>query len=123
MINHFKLKRNIKITHSFLFGFIFSQLNINVDETASNLTQISYGFFLLSLVALICFINVLGFIITYFLIQQGNYENKYPKWSKIINYYKKSSLVYVSIEAFLCLICLLLLVFFSISLVYSGIKI
>jgi len=77
----------------------------------------------LSLVALICFINVLGFIITYFLIQQGNYENKYPKWSKIINYYKKSSLVYVSIEAFLCLICLLLLVFFSISLVYSGIKI
>ena len=47
------------------------------------------GIFILSLVALICFINVLGFIITYFFIQRGNSENKYPKLSKIINYYKK----------------------------------
>ena len=46
MINHFKLNRNIKITQSFsLFGIILSQLNLNVDDTASNLTQISYGFF------------------------------------------------------------------------------
>ena len=89
IINHFKLNRNIKITQSFsLFGFILSQLNLNVDDTASNLTQISYGFFLLSLVALICFINVLGFMITYILIQQGNYEQKYPKLRKFINYYK-----------------------------------
>jgi hypothetical protein len=45
IINHFKLNRNTKITQSFLFSFIFSHLNINVDETASYLTQISYGFF------------------------------------------------------------------------------
>ena len=81
IINHFKLNRNIQITQSFsLFSFILSQLNLNVDDTASSLTQISYGFFfLLSLVALICFINVLGFMITYILIQKGNYEQKYPK--------------------------------------------
>ena len=121
-INHFKLNRNIKITQSFLFGFIFSQLDLNVDDTASNLTQISYGFFLLSLVALICFINVIGFMITYIIIQQGNYEIKYPKLSKIINYYKKSTLIYVSIEVCLCLICLILLVCYSFLLVYSGIK-
>jgi hypothetical protein len=46
IINHFKLNRNTKITQSFLFSFIFSHLNINVDETASYLTQISYGFFI-----------------------------------------------------------------------------
>jgi hypothetical protein len=108
----FKLK-NIKITQSFsLFGIVMSQLNLNVDETASNITQISYGFLLLSLIALICFINVVGFMITYILIQQGNYEIKYPKLSKFINYYKKSTLVYVSVEAFLCLTCLILMVFF-----------
>jgi hypothetical protein len=121
IINHFKLNRNIQITQS-LFGLILSQLNLNVDETASNLTQISYGFFLLSFVALFCFLNVLGFMVTYILIQKGNYEQKYPKLRKIINYYKKSTLLYVSIEAFLCLICLILLVFFSFLLVYSGIK-
>jgi hypothetical protein len=123
MIKHFKLNRNIKITQSFsFFAFIFSQLNLNVDETASNLTQFSYGIFLLSLVALSCFLNVLGFMISYILIQQGNYEIKYPKLKKIIHYYQKSTLVYVSIEAFLCLICLILLVSYSFLLVYFGIK-
>ena len=48
MINHFNLK-NIKISQSFsLFSFLFSQRNLNVNNTASSLTQISYGFFLLS---------------------------------------------------------------------------
>ena len=121
MMNHFKLNRNIQITQS-LFGLILSQLNLNVDDTASNLTQISYGVFLLSLVALICFLIVLGFILSYILIQQGNYEHKYPKLRKFINYYTKSTLVYVSIEAFLCLNCLILLVYFSFWLVYSGIQ-
>ena len=123
IINYFKLNRKIKRTQSFSFvAFILSQFNLNVDETASNLTQFSYGIFLLSLVALICFINVLGFMITYILIQKGNYEQKYPKLSKFINYYKKSTLIYVSIEAFLCLVCLILLVSYSFLLVYSGIK-
>ena len=80
------------------------------------------AFFLLSLVALICFINVVGFMITYILIQQGNYEIKYPKLKKILSYYQKTSLIYVSVEVFLCFICLILLVFFSFLLVYSGIK-
>ena len=47
-INQFNLNINIniKITKSFsLFGLVFSQLNLNVDETASNLTQFSYGIF------------------------------------------------------------------------------
>ena len=52
IINHFKLNRNIQITQSFsLFSFILSQLNLNVDDTASSFTQISYGF-LSSLVVL-----------------------------------------------------------------------
>lgn len=121
MINQFKLNTNIKISQSF-FSFIFSHLNLNVDDTASNLIQVYYGVFLLSLVALICFINILGFMISYILIKKGNYEIKYPKLKKIINYYKNSTLVYVSIEAFLCLICLSFLVGFSFLLVYYGIK-
>ena len=123
IIHLFKLNINIKITHSFsLFGLIMSQLNLNVEDTASNLIQISYGFFLLSLVALVCFLNVVGFMITYILIQQGNYEKKYPQLNRFINFYKKSTILYVSIEVFLCLICLLLLVGFSFLLVSSGIN-
>ena len=119
-INHFKFNKNIR--QSFLFNFIFSHLNLNIDETASHFTQFSYGVFLLSLVAMFCFINVIGFLITYILIQQGDYENKYPKFKKIINYFKKSTLLYVAIEALLCLSCLILLVCFSFINVTSGIN-
>jgi hypothetical protein len=119
MINKFKLNTNIKTTQSFsLFSFVMSQLNINIDETASSLTRVSYGVFLLSLVGLLCFINVLGFMITYVLIQKGNYE--IIKLSKIINYYQKGTLLYVAMEALLCL--LILLVFLSFLILYNGIK-
>jgi len=118
-----RTKLSNKLSQSFsLFGVVLSQLNINVEDTASNLTQISYGIFLISLVALCCFINIMGFLITYILIQKSNYERKYPKIIKFINYYKKSSLFYVTIEALLCLTCLLLLVVFSLLIVYSGIN-
>jgi hypothetical protein len=120
--NLLKLNRNLKITHSFsLFSFIFSQLNLNPEDSASNLTHISYGFFLLSIVAIFCFFNIVCFMITYILIQEGNYEKKYPKLRIFIDYYKKTTLVYVAIEVLLCLSCLILLVFFSLSLVYYGI--
>jgi len=77
--NQFKLNRNIQITQSFaVFGYIFSQLNLNVEDTASSFTQNSYGFLLLSLIALICFINVLCFMVTYILIQKGDSEKKIP---------------------------------------------
>jgi len=45
LINHFKFNKNIRITQSFLFSFIFSNLNLNIDESASNFTQFSYGVF------------------------------------------------------------------------------
>lgn len=113
---HFKI--------SFSLPFILSWLDINIDNSSSNLVNLSYGVLLLSLVALICFINIIGFMIAYFIIQSRSDRwgkiLKYPKLNKFINYYKKTTLVYVTIEIILCLTCLLLLVFFSILYIYSG---
>jgi hypothetical protein len=106
-------KKN-NLSQSFSLAFILSYLDINIPDHASTLTHFSFSVFLLTLVALLCFINVLGFLIAYIIIQKGNYENKYPKLKKIISYYKKSTLFYVIIEALICLCCLLLLIFFSI---------
>lgn len=108
-----KNKKN-NLTQSFSLAFILSYLDINIPDQASSLTHFSFSVFLLTLVALLCFINVLGFLTAYIIIQKGNYENKYPKFKKIINYYKKSTLFYVIIEVLICLCCLLLLLFFSI---------
>ena len=103
---------------SFALPFILSKIDINVADLDTEISQISYGVFLISLVGLICFINVFGFMLTYIIIQRGNYENKYPKLKKIINYYKNTTLVFVVVEGLLCLTCLSLLTIFSFLLIW-----
>ena len=115
------MRKNNNLTSSFMFPLILSKLDINVTDNHSSLTQISYGVFLLSLIALFCLINIIGYMIVNIIINKVDYEKRYPRLSKIINYYRKMSLIYISIDIILCLICLLLLVFLSLSIVYIGI--
>jgi hypothetical protein len=87
---------NNDMKYLFSFPFIFYNLDINVSDSDSMITQLAYGVFLLSLVAFFCLINILGYLLAYYLIQKGNYEVKYPKFSRIINYYKKVNLFFSS---------------------------
>ena len=79
----------------------------------------AYGVFLLSLIAILCFLNILGNLLAYYLIQKGNYEEKYPKLAGLINYYKKINLVFLIIEVLLCLTCLSILVLFSFLILFK----
>ena len=105
-------KNNIK--YLFSFPFVLTKIDINVSESDPVINQLAYGVFLFSLVALICFINILGYIISYYLIQKGNYELKYLKLRKRINYFKGVTFLSLIIEGLLCFICLILLITFSI---------
>jgi hypothetical protein len=105
--------KNNNIKHSFLFTWLLSNLNINVSKSDPDVTQFAYGVFLISLVAILCFINISAYLLAYYLIQKGNYETKYPKLAGFINYYKKINLIFLLIEIILCFICLIILIFFS----------
>jgi|HubBroStandDraft_1064217.scaffolds.fasta_scaffold08865_6 putative copper export protein len=104
----------INIKYLFSFPFILSNLDVNVNNSDPVITQLAYGVFLLSLVALFCFINILGYIISYYLIEKSNYRLKYPRLKIIIDYFRGVSLIYFIIECILCLTCLILLIVFSI---------
>lgn len=108
------MKNNFK--YLFSFPFVLSNLDINVNNSDPVITQLAYGVFLLSLVALFCLINILGYIISYYIIQKGNYEfiKNYPNLKRMINYFERVSLVYLLIEGLLCFLCLILLIMFSI---------
>lgn len=110
------------LIQSFTLPFILSNLDINIPENASSLTNVSYGVFLLSLIALFCFINILGFFTAYILVLKGDYENKYPRLKRYINFYKKGTILSLTIEIIFCFISLLLLVVFSLLFVLIGIK-
>jgi hypothetical protein len=99
--------------HSFIVTGILSSLDLNVTDESSLLSGYSYGIFILSLISLACFINLLCYFFVYFLIQKKDYENKYIRFNRIINYYKNTSLVFAIIESILCLICLIIIIFSS----------
>ena len=114
IITQMKINKQNKYNQSFSLAFILSCLDININDNASTLTNYSFSVFLLSLIAMLCFLNVLGFLIFYIFVQQGKYEEKYPKLKRIINYYKKTTIFYVILEALICFICLLMLIIFAI---------
>jgi hypothetical protein len=122
MINQIinKFYKKIDFRYSYLFPIIMAKLNINLNDLES-ITQVFFAIFILSLIALLCFLNIVFNMIVYYIIQRGNYEDKYPRLKPFINFYKNTNIIYMSIEIFICLICLLALVIFSILFVYSGI--
>lgn len=99
------LKNNLK--HSYLFATIFSSFNFS--ESQSTLVGYAQGVFMLSFIALFCFINLLFYIFVYIIIQKKDYENRFPRFKKIINFYKNTNLFFVIIEGFFVLINLIIL--------------
>ena len=107
-------------SYSFALPFILSKIDINASNLDTVLTKFSYGVLIISIIALLCFINVFCYTLTYVFIQKGlKYENKFPTFlKKIINYYKNTTLLFIVLEGILCLICLVLLVYFSLLILY-----
>jgi hypothetical protein len=105
--------------HSFLLTWILSNLNIDVGSSDSDVAQLAYAVFLLSLIAILCFLNILGYFGAYYFIQKGNYEEKYPKLSGLINYFKKVNFLFLIIEILICLFCLTTLALFSLLILFK----
>jgi hypothetical protein len=111
--------RKLSLSLSFSLYTILSLLDIKIPENASTLTQFSFSVFLLSLVSFLCFLNIIFFLIVYIFLQN---KTKFSCLNKLINYYKNISLFYVLLEAVICTISLLLLIIFSFSYFWLGIK-
>ena len=80
-------------SQSFVLPFILSYLDLGspLGEVESRKLEFYITLLTLSIVLLLSLTGILGSLITYILIQKGDYENKYPKFKRIINYYKKGT--------------------------------
>ena len=112
------IKNKIELSKSSLIPVILSKLDINLTDSSTTTTHLSYGVFMLSLIALLCFIKIMNYMLVYVIIQRGNYESKYPKLINYINYYKNFSLIIIAVLVILCIICLLILVIFSLLYIF-----
>ena len=62
-----------KYNYSFYLPLILSKLDIHDSNTDSNIIQLSYAVLLLSLIALYCLINIIGYMTAYIIVQNSNY--------------------------------------------------
>ena len=108
---------NNNYKHSYILGWILTNVNVEITNSSSQLLQFSYGVFLGSIVTLFCVLNLAGYIITNSLLAKVDFEKKYPKIGKYINRFKKISLFYICIDILICLYLLSLLVFYSLVII------
>lgn len=90
--------------------YILDWLGIELPEGSEALTKYAFGVFILSLVALLAFINILGYFLSLHLVQRYDLSNKYPRFKRLFSLYEKNTLFFILIETLFCLGCLSFLV-------------
>ena len=65
----------------FSLPLILGTLDITIDDNTSAITNIFYAILVLTIIAMLCFINVLGYFSVYLLTNKYS-EEKYPKFKK-----------------------------------------
>lgn len=98
----------------FILPFVLDKLNIenvsSVENNSDPLLKYAFNMFVLSSIVLICFINIIGFIVSMYLLNKYDIEGKYPKLIKFINFFKKTSEINILIEIFVALLFLIAIV-------------
>jgi len=115
-----KICINSNIKQSFLFGLLLNKLNIDLNNLPvsdeNSHFNFAFGIFILSLICLLCFINVVGYLTSIILIRKYDILGgacKFPKFKTIIRYFENASLIFIIIEGTLCLIILIFIVVMS----------
>ena len=76
------------------FSDIINLIPNNLSESQSLIFYLT----ILAIIALWCFIDIIGYLGSAYLIKYVDIENRYPKFKKIINYFKNSNIVLIIIE-------------------------
>jgi hypothetical protein len=105
------MRKNNNYKHSMALPIILSFLDISIPDNATPLFNFSLGILILAIISLLCFFNVIGYLISIILINKYEIETKFPKLKRLINYYSKSTLIFVAIEGAICIFLLLCIIF------------
>jgi len=122
-INKFKKKfyffKNLnknKSLKSFNILFLLNLFNVEIPDSTEPILGFAFSVFTLLLIALVSFINILGYFSALYLLNNNNFKNKISKYTrviKVLQYFEKSSLIIIGIEVFFVLASLIFLIILS----------
>ena len=92
----------------------------NYPPNAAPLVEVLFNVAMISLVVFLCFINVFGYLIAFYLLEYYKIDKKYHKINGIINYFKKSSWIFLIFEGLMGFSGLIVLIYLGFSPLFSG---
>ncbi len=106
--------------NSFLFPFILYQFDKDNIYKTGPLAEFTFNMVILSLLALFCLINILGYFIANYLINKysKDIENRYPILSKWIYLFNKTNKLYLIIEIILLFLSIITFLFCNLLFLY-----
>lgn len=87
------IKSKIKIKYSFTFAFLLSYFYLNIPNESEPIMHFSSGIFILALLVLCCFTNVIGYLSSIIFLKYYKIGDKYPKLSKVLVYFEKTNFI------------------------------
>jgi hypothetical protein len=98
-------------------------ISLNIPIAPDNLTgfnKVLYGVLTISIILLSCFINIIGYLLTLYLIKYTDIEIKYPRLKPFITYFKNTSLITIIIEIIFFIVTILAVIGVCIKLLYFN---
>jgi hypothetical protein len=77
----------------------------------------SSGIFILALLVLCCLTNVIGYLISILFLKPYKIGDKYPKISKVLVYFEKTTLFWIFMEAIIVYVCLFIILIFYLDII------
>lgn len=105
-----------------MYKYIIYFFGLELPENASPLLEVLFNVAMISLVVLLCFINVFGYLIAFYLLEYNKIDKKCPggKARLILNYFKRSSWVFLILEGLMGFSGLITLIYLGFSPLFLG---
>lgn len=76
----------------------FSEVIHYKPENLNEFQQLVFWVMVLAIIALWCFIDIIGYLFSSYVVKYTDIENKFPKLRKILNYFLKVNYIFIAFQ-------------------------
>lgn len=118
-----KLMEKLNIfKNNVIYCFVpFINLGDNINpETLDGFNKLLLGILIISIILLWCFISIVGYLLTLYILKYTKLEEKYPKLKPFIVYFQNTNYVLIVIEIIIFIATILGVIGICINLLYFN---
>ena len=91
-------KNNVSFKSAYFIPILLGLINPNITPETEPIITYSFSMFTLSLIILICFFNIMSYILSIYLINKYDIKSKFPSFKRYIIFYSTTNKIFLIIE-------------------------